>query len=134
MSNFVGFALECIERNLSENGRCLSRLWVVGHPGKLGKILDGAWDTHSQQSENAVKAICRIAREFGLPDATVECLAQSNTVEGVIERLAAEPAAPNFWSVVERQIGVLISTRLQRVGQVSVRLFQMNGKALGGME
>ena len=134
MANFVGFALECIDRTLEENGRQLPRLWVVGHPGKLGKILDEAWDTHSQQSRNAVEPVCRLGREFGFSASLLGRLEQSKTVEGVIEQLDGEPSATQFWSLVERRIGLLVAGRLKRVGQVSSRLFKMDGKALGGIE
>jgi cobalt-precorrin-5B (C1)-methyltransferase len=134
MANFAGFALECIDRTLEENGRRLPRLWVVGHPGKLGKLLDGAWDTHSQQSRSAVDAVCRLGREFGLPEALTGLLEHSKTVEGVIELMEAEPSAAQFWSMVERRIKAIVSERLKRVEQVSVRLFKMDGTALGGIE
>jgi cobalt-precorrin-5B (C1)-methyltransferase len=112
----------------------LARLWVIGHPGKLAKILDGVWDTHSHRSGSAVAPIHRIAC------AVPECgdflvrIEQSKTVEGVIELLAPEKFASRFWTVVEQQIAAPVSWRLSRVEQVAVRLFQMDGKALGGLQ
>jgi cobalt-precorrin-5B (C1)-methyltransferase len=131
-ANFIGFALECVDRTLEENGHHLPRLWVVGHPGKLAKILDNVYDTHSAQSRNAVGAVCRIADRFGISGPVLESMTQSRTVEGQIELLKAEAFSAEFWSMVEQSIGAQISDLLKRVELVSVRLFQMDGKPLGG--
>lgn len=131
MANFIGFALQCVEETLEKNQHRLGRLWVIGHPGKLAKVLDGAWDTHSQQSNSAVDAICRLGREFGFSETILESIAQSRTVQGVIDLLEGQPSAAQFWSMVEQRIGALVSARLARVEQVIVKLFQMDGNALG---
>jgi len=133
MANFIGFALQCIEATLQENKHRLTGLWVIGHPGKLAKVLDDVWDTHSQQSGSAVATICRLGKEFGFPEATLRGIEQSRTVQGVIDLLVTEPTATEFWSMIEHRISKLISDRLTRVEQVSVRLFQMDGNALGGL-
>jgi cobalt-precorrin-5B (C1)-methyltransferase len=133
MSNFIGYALECVDQTLTENTHRLPLLWVVGHPGKLAKVLDDVWDTHSQQSNGAVSTIHRAASEFGLGDRILSRLEESKTVEGVVQLLQAEVRAPQFWSSLENKIGAAVFRRLQRVDQVSVRLFQMDGKALGGI-
>jgi cobalt-precorrin-5B (C1)-methyltransferase len=134
MANFIGFALDCVAQTVKENDHSLSQLWVIGHPGKLAKILDDAWDTHSQRSSSAVPAIHRVGREFGFADGVLRRIEQSRTVEGIIELLGSEPFAMQFWSDVERRISTKIYARLSRVERVAVRLFQMDGKALGGIE
>jgi cobalt-precorrin-5B (C1)-methyltransferase len=133
ISNFIGYALECVDQTLTENAHRLPLLWVIGHPGKLAKVLDNVWDTHSQQSRSAVEAVHRAAREFGLGNRALRRLEESKTVEGVIELLHAEDGAPQFWSALEDKIRAAVSRRLQRVDQVAVRLFRMDGKALGGI-
>ena len=65
-ANFIGFALKGVDRILEENGHRLPRLWVVGHPGKLAKILDGVYETHSAQSRSAVGAVSRLADQYGM--------------------------------------------------------------------
>jgi cobalt-precorrin-5B (C1)-methyltransferase len=131
MSNFVGFAFECVEQTLQENVHCLRLLWVVGHPGKLAKVLDDVWDTHSQRSRSAVPSIHRAAVEFGLEDRILRRLEVSKSVEGVIQLLQAEESAPRFWRALEEKIGGVVSGRLRHVDQVAVRLFRMDGNALG---
>jgi cobalt-precorrin-5B (C1)-methyltransferase len=133
MANFVGFALDCVDLTLKENGHRLWQLWVIGHPGKLAKILDDAWDTHSQQSGSAVAAIHRVGREFGLAERVLRRIEQSRTVEGTIELLDGKSFAVHFWREVEERISAKISARLNHVERVAVRLFQMDGKALAGI-
>jgi cobalt-precorrin-5B (C1)-methyltransferase len=133
MSNFISYALECVDQTLMENAHRLPLLWVVGHPGKLAKVLDDVWDTHSQHSRGAVEVIRRAAGEFGLGNRTLRRLEESKTVEGVVTLLHGKDCAPQFWSAVGNKIGAAVSRRLQRVDQVAVRLFQMDGRALGGI-
>ena len=131
MSNFVGFTLECVQRTLDENRYILPKLWLVGHPGKLAKVLDGVWDTHSSNSRSAVQAVLRVADEFGIDDKLRDSIGSARTVEGIIEILRAESASGPFWRQVERKIELKVGTQLEHVDQICVRLFQMDGKALG---
>jgi cobalt-precorrin-5B (C1)-methyltransferase len=131
-ANFIGFALECIDRTLEENGHRLPRLWVIGHPGKIAKILDDVYDLHSAQSRSAVGAVCRIADCCGISGTLRELMAQSRTVEGQIELLKDEAFSVEFWSLVEKRVAAQIFCLLKRVEDVSVRLFQMDGNPLGG--
>src|SRR6202000_2686875 len=39
ISNFIGFALDCTNLVLTEEGRQLPVLWIVGPPGELAKTL-----------------------------------------------------------------------------------------------
>jgi len=131
MSNFVGFTLECVQRTLDENRYILPKLWLVGHPGKLAKVLDDVWDTHSSNSRSAVQAVLRVADEFGIDDILRDSIGSARTVEGIIEILRAESASGPFWRQVERKIELKVGTQLEHVDQICVRLFQMDGKALG---
>ena len=130
MSNFVGFALDSVCDTLREAGVTLPLLWVVGHPGKLAKIIDGAWDTHSHRSACAVSALMTIA--LSKHPSFVPELSDANSCELVIERLAQHPDAPAFWTAVEDAIENILVARLERVDAVRVRLFSMSGTPLGG--
>ena len=70
--------------------------------------------------------------EYGISGTLLESMAQSRTVEGQIELLKAEAFSAEFWSLVEKRIAAQISSLLKHVEMVSVRLFQMDGKPLGG--
>jgi cobalt-precorrin-5B (C1)-methyltransferase len=132
MANFIGFTLECVDRTLEETGHRLPRLWVVGHPGKLAKVLDDVWDTHSRQGRSAAGAVCRVADLYGISGGLRKAMAQSTTVEGQIELLRCETFSQRFWALVEQRIAVRIANLLRHVDLVSVRLFQMDGIPLGG--
>jgi cobalt-precorrin-5B (C1)-methyltransferase len=131
ISNFIGFALDCTNLVLAEEGRRLPVLWVVGHPGKLAKTLDDIWDTHSGKSPMAVAAVARVACECGFADAEVRALERSNTVEAVVESLRQHPSERQFWSAVEERIAKVVHARLTRVDRVEALLFGLRGVALG---
>ena len=57
-------------------------LLVMGHPGKLTKLADNQWDTHSKRSRSAVPMVASMAeRLLGRP------MEESITVEGIFVRL-----------------------------------------------
>jgi cobalt-precorrin-5B (C1)-methyltransferase len=131
ISNFIGFALDCTNLVLAEEGHRLPVLWVVGHPGKLAKTLDDIWDTHSAKSSMAMGAVARVAAEHGFSDEEVRALAQSNTVEAAVESLVDHPRAHELWCTVEKLIAAAVQARLTRVDRVEARLFGLHGVALG---
>jgi cobalt-precorrin-5B (C1)-methyltransferase len=131
ISNFVGFALDCTNLVLAQERRRLSVLWLVGHPGKLVKVLDDIWDTHSARSPMAMRALARVAHECGFSRQDVESLAGSNTVEAAIETLRQHPSAPALWCAVEKRIAAAVLARLTAVARVEARLFGLRGVALG---
>lgn len=131
ISNFIGFALDYTERELTEQNRRLPALWVIGHPGKLVKPLAGDWDTHSSKSSMAMRAVAQVATECGFTSRETELIATSNTVEAVLESLREHPRARDLWCEVESRITTLVRSRLTRVERLQVRLFGLNGTALG---
>lgn len=132
MSNFIGFSIDYLCERLKSENQILPLLWIVGHPGKLAKLLDGVWDTHSSKSSNAVGAILRIAEKYKYPSATLSKVKHSTTVEGVIEILKVQPESKPFWSEVEEEIEKIIWPKLQNVSKLKVRLFEMSGEPLNG--
>lgn len=131
ISNFIGFALDCTNLVLAEEGRRLPVLWLIGHPGKLAKTLDDVWDTHSGKSQMAMGAVARVARECGFSDEEAQSLAAANTVEAAVEQLRAHPGAKRLWCAVEAQIAVRVHEKLTQVERVETRLFGLGGVALG---
>jgi cobalt-precorrin-5B (C1)-methyltransferase len=131
ISNFIGFALDCTNLVLAETGRRLALLWLVGHPGKLAKVLDDIWDTHSGKSSMAMAAVARVAAECGFSQLEAAALASSNTVEAVVGMLREHKRANEFWCAVEKRIAAAVHSRLKQVDRVEVRLFGLQGVALG---
>ena len=131
MSNFIGLSLEYLQRTLEENQQRLPLLWLVGHPGKLAKILAGDWDTHSGRSLSAVHSVTQLAREFCLPTAALDVLGQCRSIEEAIESVPAETLSPAFWTLVEDRIATVVAPRTPNVERIRVQLFRMDGGALG---
>lgn len=134
MSNFVGLALEYLQQALAENRQKLPLLWLVGHPGKLAKILAGDWDTHSGRSLSAIHSIKQLAGEFGLPAPALEVLGRCRSIEEAIELLPAEILSPGFWTLAEQRIANVVTPRVPNVECIQVRLFRMDGGALAKRE
>ncbi|RFB73284.1 MULTISPECIES: cobalt-precorrin-5B (C(1))-methyltransferase CbiD [unclassified Herbaspirillum] len=136
IANFLGDALDFTQSALVEQGAQLDVLWLAGHPGKLAKVLDGVWDTHSSKSNMAMGGVARVASELaaelGFSAALIAEIESANTVEAAIERLKNEPGAVALWRTIEARIAALAQARLPSVKRVEVRLFDLDGNLLGG--
>jgi cobalt-precorrin-5B (C1)-methyltransferase len=131
IANFLGDALDFTQVALDEQQRQLDTLWLAGHPGKLAKVLDGVWDTHSSKSNMAMGSVARVAAERGLSVQIVKEMEQANTVEAVIEQMRHQPGAQAFWMDIEARIGAHVQVRVPAVKKVEIRLFDLAGTALG---
>jgi cobalt-precorrin-5B (C1)-methyltransferase len=130
MSNFVGFALESLNQTLVESQRTLPLLWIVGHPGKLAKLLCGHWDTHSTQGLNAIDGLLKVAG-FSAPE-LLPVLEKVRSTEAAIECLRVIPGSDKFWRGVENAIVKVVRDKVPSVEDIKARLFAMDGTALGG--
>ena len=131
IANFLGDALDFLQQALQEEQRSLAVLWLLGHPGKLAKVLDGVWDTHSSKSGMAMGSVARVVAEQGFDPALVQEIERANTVEAAMERLKSEPGAAALWVEIERRIAALVQARVPAVKRVEVRLFDLHGNTLG---
>ncbi|ALU89918.1 cobalamin biosynthesis CbiD transmembrane protein [Herbaspirillum rubrisubalbicans M1] len=140
IANFLGDALDFTQQALAEEGRTLPLLWLAGHPGKLAKVLDGVWDTHSSKSNMAMQGVARVAEEMNaagqgvLFDATLlQQMKEANTVEAIIELVRQQDAglSRRLWSEIEARIAALAHTRVPAVERIEVRLFDLDGRQLG---
>jgi len=131
IANFLGDALDFLQQALAEQQRHLDVLWLLGHPGKLAKVLDGVWDTHSSRSDMAMSVVARVAGERGFDSRLVQELEQANTVEAAMERLKSETGAQALWIDIEQRIAALVHQRVPAVKKVEVRLFNLQGDSLG---
>jgi cobalt-precorrin-5B (C1)-methyltransferase len=130
ISNYIGFALEHVDQFLTESGTTLERLFILGHPGKLAKMLAGHWDTHSRSSGMAMQPMSVFAREQGFDSALVGTIKNANTVEAVIEDLHKLESGDSFWRTLEIRLSQIAAGKTSKCKQVQVRLFDMHGKPL----
>ena len=131
IANFLGDAIDFMQQALDEEQRQLDVLWVLGHPGKLAKVLDGVWDTHSSRSGMAMGGVARVAAERGFDPCVVQEIEHANTVEAAMERLKSESGAQALWVEIERRIAERMHARMPAVKRVEVRLFDLSGNTLG---
>jgi cobalt-precorrin-5B (C1)-methyltransferase len=117
VSNEWGFMLAQVA------AREFKSVLVVGHPGKLAKLADGEWDTHSSRSPSAVATVAGLAGRLGvaLPD-------ELSTVEG-----AFESTAPDARTRLGNALAAAVRTAVQALlpQAVSVALVNMQGDLLG---
>ncbi|MFJ9531680.1 cobalt-precorrin-5B (C(1))-methyltransferase CbiD [Herbaspirillum sp. NPDC101396] len=136
IANFLGDALDFTQAALAEQGAQLDVLWLAGHPGKLAKVLDGVWDTHSSKSNMAMGGVARVASELaaklGFSASLIAEIESANTVEAAIERLKDKPGAVTLWRTIEARIAALAQARVPSVKRIEVRLFDLDGNLLGG--
>jgi cobalt-precorrin-5B (C1)-methyltransferase len=134
MSNFVGAALDALQSALVETDHPLPLLLIAGHPGKLAKILNGDWNTHSQHSGMAMNAVARVAAAIGLEPEGVAALAEANTVDACAELLAPHPRGMEIWTEIARQVAAALQARAPATRRVRVALFALDGTGLGTTE
>ncbi len=106
--------------------RCgFEQLLVLGHPGKLAKLAEREWDTHSAQSKSAVPIVAALAATAGIASP------ESATVEGIFMGLPACDRR-RLAIVVAGAVRQAISARSGPRIAVSVLLINMAGDILGG--
>ena len=131
IANFVGASLDYAQQALDESQTRLKTLWVLGHPGKLAKLLDGVWDTHSSKSRMAMHSVAAVAVDLGFASALTQSIEQANTVENIVEIMRNEAGAQAFWTNIEQRLATLMQPKVPSVDRVAVRLFAMDGTPLG---
>lgn len=119
VSNEWGFALDNVK------GRTFGAILVLGHPGKLAKLAQGQWDTHSSRSPSALPFVADMARaKTGLAYTDIP------TVEGVFGALSPENKRL-LGDELAFAVREAVSTRLQDIVTIAVVLVDMKGNLLG---
>jgi len=119
VSNHWGFMLDEAARMPFE------KLLILGHPGKLAKLIDGEWDTHSSSSASAVGVVSRIARsELG------RSVPESATVEGIFAALPP-PESQSVGVALAHAVCEAILDRIGSARPLAVALINLPGDLLG---
>lgn len=119
VSNHWGFMLDAA---VAQPG--FEKLLIIGHPGKLAKLIDGEWDTHSSNSSSAVESVSRLARSIchhQLPECT--------TVEGIFASLPTADSQA-LGTALAQQIHRAILCRTQTSSPMAVVLINVAGDVL----
>jgi cobalt-precorrin-5B (C1)-methyltransferase len=119
VSNEWGWVLDRIPDGV------FTSLLAVGHPGKLAKLAEGEWQTHSHRSPSAVPYVHRLAVGQGLNPPP-----PPDTVEGIF--MALSPAARSaLGNALAASVRSAIATKTGNRLPVSVLLVDMKGEELG---
>ena len=102
-----------------------SALLAVGHPGKLAKLADGEWDTHSRHSRSAVAYVRRLAGKIGQ-----ELKGPYDTVEGLFAELPAA-ARRTLGNALAASVQEAIEGRMGKRLPAAALLVNMQGDELG---
>jgi len=117
--NAWGFLLERLERYGFE------QMLLLGHPGKLAKLADGQWDTHSARSASAVDTVMRLAEKIVTGEPPV-----SATTEGIFSALARNERR-RLADVLSAAIASTVQAKLGGCPPISVVLVDLKGEPLG---
>jgi cobalt-precorrin-5B (C1)-methyltransferase len=119
VGNEWGFVLERLP------GYGFRKVLLLGHPGKLAKLAEGHWDTHSSRSGSPVAAVARIGEAV-----LGRALSESATTEGLFAALADEERR-RLGEAVAAGVARAVSDKMARRLEVSVVLINMRGDFLG---
>lgn len=119
VSNQWGFMLDHAARYGFEG------LLVLGHPGKLAKLADDQWDTHSSRSRSAMPVVAALAAEV-LGEAPLD----SATVEGLFAGLPG-PARARLAEALAAALRRAVARRVGTGPRLAVMLVNMSGDILG---
>jgi len=101
------------------------RLLIVGHPGKLAKLMLGWWDTHSSRSDSPVPAVQDLAHSL-----LGERPPDSATVEGIFRALP-DAGKKIVAAALATRIREAVHDRIATRFPVAVLLVDLSGTPLG---
>jgi cobalt-precorrin-5B (C1)-methyltransferase len=130
VSNFIGFALDHLTQKYNKDKDAVNKVVFAGHPGKLAKVIDGHWNTHSSESPSALPAILKIAENL-FPKATHSKLQSSRTVEHLIQISKQNHISNILFEAIAENISQAISKYLGESLRVEVLLADFKGNLIG---
>jgi cobalt-precorrin-5B (C1)-methyltransferase len=130
ISNFIGFAINDLKQKYIANPKNLKTLVLAGHPGKLAKIIDGHWNTHSSESPSALPTLLEIADSLIDQKALMD-MKNSRTVEHLIQLSNTHNVSATLFNVVAEKISDAVSIYLDGLINVEVYLAGFKGNLVG---
>lgn len=98
---------------------------TLGHPGKLAKLAEGNWDTHSSRSQSALPFVARLATENLGRD-----FSEVSTVEGIFAILTGTQKK-KLGNLIAGRVLHAVRNRLGEATMAAVVLVDMKGNILG---
>ncbi len=120
VSNEWGYMLEQLA------GLGLRRLLLLGHPGKLGKLAMGQWQTHSAQSQSAVPLVQELCQAAGmtLPET-------ANTVEELFMVQLSGAERQLIADRLAERIRLTVARKFVQLPEIAVVLINLQGELIG---
>lgn len=109
--------------------RGFKHLLLLGHPGKLAKLANQEWDTHSSRSSSSVKIVFDLAKQIAPHVVTDSLVTDSRTVErlfAVFSDLDKSRVATSLASKVQAAVVERVANRFY----VAVTLIDLAGNIL----
>jgi cobalt-precorrin-5B (C1)-methyltransferase len=123
MGNYVGYMVR-------EAARRFEGVLVLGHPGKLLKILLDCYNTHCQKSASALPLVKDLVREQFWYGAVEKQIVVSPTVEGVVSSIPPEERI-GFFSLIASRIEKRLKGYARVPIDVGVVLVDMDSHCIG---
>lgn len=130
ISNFIGFAINYLREKFIRTPNNLKSIVLAGHPGKLAKVINGHWNTHSSKSTSALPALLKIADSL-FPQSVSENLKNSRTVEHLIQLSASLQIHDTLFKMVANKISESVSIYINREMNVEIYLADFKGNLIG---
>ena len=130
VSNFIGFSLDHLKQKYSLEKDAAKTLVLAGHPSKLAKVIDGHWNTHSNQSPSALPILLRTVEHHFTNDIYME-LQSSKTVEHLIQTSKMHQINDVLFEAVAKKISTAVSRYLGKIMPVEVLLSDLKGNKIG---
>lgn len=83
ISNFIGFALECVSM------RKVEEVILIGHIGKISKVAYGCFNTHSRVNDVRLEVIALELTLMGESIELIKAIMEEKTSEGAVKFLGA---------------------------------------------
>ncbi len=130
ISNFIGFAINDLKQKFIANPKNLKTLVLAGHPGKLAKVIDGHWNTHSGESPSALPTLLELAESL-VDQSIFREIQTPRTVEHLIQLSKTHKVCDILFTSVAEKISEAVSIYLDRIINVEVYLADFKGNLVG---
>ncbi len=124
IGDHVGFMLEqCVRKKIEE-------ILLIGHIGKLVKVANGQFNTHSRSGDRRIDTIAQYATRWGADSETIEAILQETTAEATVEILRRKGLMDIFDHIAQQVVFKANEFAGEKL-KLNCILLSLGGEALG---